>query len=749
MHFITGLSIRLLLGYVLGLLGLMLLILGGAPVLDATASYRNASRLAGVTETSRHLFSAMQTLRYERGRMLIALGAPGPVTPDLRKMAMDSRATVERDYSQGMDGLAKLDDPGLTKLVQAVQLAHQRFDALRPKADAAADVAKENRDPALTAQWIEAADALLAELNCTVDSIDVAIRMHDPAIDALLAAKRASWVMRNAAGDESSLFSKAISTRSPWGVAQIRAAGETRGLQSGMWQVVTEVASRADASPELKAAVAQVNQSYLGKWRELLQPVYDTLQAGGLPDMTIDAYRDKIVSVLDVVGAVCGAALHDMESIAAAREAAALRSLLISAALLFSALVLITIGFVIVQRRVSGPIMRLTAVMARLAGRDFAVEVPSTERRDELGAMARTVQTFRENGLTMLRLETDAAEQRRQVEAERAHAAAQQAERVAQQTAAMDGLADALARLAVGDLTCQLERPFGDDYERIRADFNAAVTGLRETVMSIVAHTATIRTGTHEISTAAGDLALRTERQAAGLEQTAAALQQLTATVRNTAQSGREAQLVASAAQANARQSREVVQQAITAMGAIADSARQISQIIGVIDEIAFQTNLLALNAGVEAARAGESGRGFAVVASEVRALAQRSAEAAKEIKALIQTSSQQVDRGVALVGETGDTLGRMLEQVSHIGQVIEQIAAAAQEQATGLSEVNTAVSEMDQVTQQNAAMVEQTSAATHSLSQETSELSSATARFQINPIQAAAKLPQTRSRAA
>ncbi len=167
-------------------------------------------------------------------------------------------------------------------------------------------------------------------------------------------------------------------------------------------------------------------------------------------------------------------------------------------------------------------------------------------------------------------------------------------------------------------------------------------------------------------------------------------------------------------------------------MGQIEESSRQIGQIIGVIDEIAFQTNLLALNAGVEAARAGDAGRGFAVVAQEVRALAQRSAEAAKEIKALISASGQQVSQGVTLVGETGKALKSIEAKVVEINAVIARISASAQEQATGLAEVNTAVNQMDQVVQQNAAMVEQSAAATHSLKSDTIELGQLLAYFRV-----------------
>ena len=202
--------------------------------------------------------------------------------------------------------------------------------------------------------------------------------------------------------------------------------------------------------------------------------------------------------------------------------------------------------------------------------------------------------------------------------------------------------------------------------------------------------------------------------------------------MKKTAEGAKHARDVVSVAKLGADKSGEVVRQAMEAMTGIDRSSKQISQTIGVIDEIAFQTNLLALNAGVEAARAGDAGRGFAVVASEVRALAQRSAEAAKEIKSLISTSTAQVDQGVQLVTQTGEALGRIVAQVVEINAVITDIAASAEEQATGLQQINTAVSEMDQVTQKNAAMVEETTAASHGLSEEAEELSRMVERYRI-----------------
>ncbi len=241
-----------------------------------------------------------------------------------------------------------------------------------------------------------------------------------------------------------------------------------------------------------------------------------------------------------------------------------------------------------------------------------------------------------------------------------------------------------------------------------------------------------IKSGTGEIAQASDDLSRRTEQQAASLEETAAALDEITATVKKSAEGAGHARSVVETANDDARKSAVVVRQAVEAMDAIARSAQQIGQIIGTIDEIAFQTNLLALNAGVEAARAGDAGRGFAVVASEVRALAQRSAEAAKEIESLILTSRSEVDHGVQLVGEAGDSLERIMAQVAEINMIITEISTGAGEQATSLAEVNTAINQMDQVTQKNAAMVEESTAASRTLSQDSEQLASLVGRFQI-----------------
>jgi methyl-accepting chemotaxis protein len=445
------------------------------------------------------------------------------------------------------------------------------------------------------------------------------------------------------------------------------------------------------------------------------------------PDTKLDAEKTSYIKLYKPWGIAVAAGVFT-DDLAVETHAAMLQAALIT---LF--LVGVLGGVAIWQAHaIVRPLTRLQGAMLDLAeGRESSVAL-DTERHDEIGAMAKAVQVFKDNSVALKAAEAEqlrasdlAEEQRLRIDAERR-------QNEAEQTAMVGTLADNLVKIAKGDLTTRIEAEFKGRYQQIKTDFNAAVARLEETMQSVAGSTKAIQSGTQEMSSAADDLSRRTEQQAASLEETAAALEEITTTVKKSAEGATHARQVVTAADDDAKKSALVVRQAVEAMDAIAKSAQQISQIIGVIDEIAFQTNLLALNAGVEAARAGDAGRGFAVVASEVRALAQRSAEAAKEIKGLITASTRQVESGVKLVGETGASLERIMAQVTEINSIVGEITAGAREQATGIGEVNTAISQMDQMTQQNSAMVEESTAATHSLSQETAQLSNLIDQFQL-----------------
>ncbi|MEF2070845.1 methyl-accepting chemotaxis protein [Consotaella aegiceratis] len=405
-----------------------------------------------------------------------------------------------------------------------------------------------------------------------------------------------------------------------------------------------------------------------------------------------------------------------------------------SGGLLALLVVLCGCGF-IVARSVTRPLDQITGVMGHLAAGDKSVEVPHKGRRDEVGAIAGAVESFKQAAIEQDRLEAEARDLRQHEEALRAEQAAAEHEKAEELRAFVADIEQGFEGLAAGDLTVRMTRPVAAEYEEIRGRFNGSVEKLETALGAVVGGITSIRSGLDEINTATGDLAQRTEQQAASLEETAAALSQVTRGINETAANAGQAQTAAEAARRGAEKGGAVVGRAVEAMAEIEKSSEEIGKIIGVIDEIAFQTNLLALNAGVEAARAGEAGKGFAVVAQEVRALAQRSAEAAKEIKDLISMSSEQVGRGVELVTASGKSLEEIVAEVAAMSTVVGQIAASAREQAGNLKEVSAAADQMDKVTQQNAAMVEETTAAAQSLANETDNLARLIAQFRTSAI--------------
>jgi methyl-accepting chemotaxis protein len=346
--------------------------------------------------------------------------------------------------------------------------------------------------------------------------------------------------------------------------------------------------------------------------------------------------------------------------------------------------------------------------------------------------MAAAVSIFRDNAIERQRLEQEADASRSMSERERIEREAQKAKEASDTQFAVDQLAKGLDRLANGDVAYRIDAAFVAQLDALRTNFNSSVGNLQDTLRAVGQNARVIDSGANEIRSAADDLSKRTEQQAASVEETAAALEQITTTVKDSSKRAEEVGNLVAKARDGAERSGAVVRQAVTAMNEIEKSSGEITNIIGVIDEIAFQTNLLALNAGVEAARAGEAGKGFAVVAQEVRELAQRSAKAAKEIKALITTSGEHVRSGVSLVGETGTALEVIVTEVREINRHVDAIVESSREQSVGLQEINTAVNTMDQGTQQNAAMVEQSTAASHSLAKEAASLNELLSRFNL-----------------
>ncbi|GAA0568340.1 methyl-accepting chemotaxis protein [Rhizomicrobium electricum] len=384
------------------------------------------------------------------------------------------------------------------------------------------------------------------------------------------------------------------------------------------------------------------------------------------------------------------------------------------------AMALCAAAWYFMNRVIAMPLTNMTDAMDELARGNLQAHVPHADQQDEIGKLAGAMTTFK----NQLAQAEEAKEQQTQV--------------------IVSSIGTGLDHLAKGDLTHRVTADLTGAFAKLKEDFNSAMERLQGTIKNVLGSAHQIAYNAGEISTAADDLSHRTEHQAASIEETAAALEEITATVKKTATNAKAASQSVAGTKDAAENGGRVVETAVKAMDAIAQSSKQITDIIGVIDEIAFQTNLLALNAGVEAARAGEAGKGFAVVASEVRALAQRSSEAAKQIKALINTSSEHVGDGVKYVGETGEALKRIVDQVLQINSLIGEMALAAEQQSTGIEEVNSAVNQMDQVTQQNAAMVEESTAASRNLADETKVLTDLVGFFSVGDTHLATPVART-----
>jgi methyl-accepting chemotaxis protein len=380
-----------------------------------------------------------------------------------------------------------------------------------------------------------------------------------------------------------------------------------------------------------------------------------------------------------------------------------------------------------------GPIGQITSAMRRLAEGRLDTSISGEKRPDEIGDMARALSVFKDNALAKVTMEEQAERSRLATEEERLRNEAEKQETERQIQFAVTALAQGLGNLARGELRYTLDTPFAGNLDQLRNDFNSSIAGLRDTLSEIRNASGLIQDNGRQMTEAADDLARRTEQQAASLEQTAAAVEEITATTKTASGRAVETKEIVATAKKNADNSSGVVQNAISAMGRIKDASDKISQIIDVIDGIAFQTNLLALNAGVEAARAGDAGKGFAVVAQEVRELAQRSAKAAKEIGGLISNSADEVSTGSRYVEETGNALMEISRQIVEISGHVELIATSSREQSVSLSEVNSTVNQMDQMTQRNAAMVEETNAATRQLSEEADLLMELVGRFSLD----------------
>ncbi len=696
--------------------------------------FHDYSEVAELASLDKQLFDALLAFRAERGHSASALAvdlsrATGSITT-----ARAARQRVDVAVNAFLEQSASLDRAALQEGVARVKTAYQRFVDLRTRIDSNLTLPLDRREKGIDKTVLALGTELLTAIEQESTDLEGHIRSLDETLTGIIQLRANAWAARAVAGSATVMLNTVVADQRSLTSQEIQQLGNLDATALFAWKITGDLIAHESTPASLKTAYAAAENAYFkGDFAARRARFVDDLSNGRTPAFTVDTWRTTVTENIDVVAKVASDAIALLDANAQSRKAEAFTNALVYLAVFLATFLACIGGLIVISKRVTRPISRLSETMMGLASGNLSIDVPGAGRGDEIGEMARAVEIFREAALRKRELEMQADANREQSDRDRValqqRAEAEADERLNQATRL---LAEGLHRLASGDMLAEITTPLAPQFEALRHDFNSSVVQLRDALTSVGHSVQTVNGGAHEVSSASDDLSRRTEQQAASLEETAAALEQITANVSATSKRANEARETVRDARARADLSGKVVRDAVAAMERIEHSSSQIGQIIGVIDEIAFQTNLLALNAGVEAARAGDAGKGFAVVAQEVRELAQRSANAAKEIKQLIHTSAVAVGEGVKLVADTGVGLSEIEQLVLSVNSHMDAIATAAQEQSAGLSEVNTAVNHMDQATQQNAAMVEEMNAAGAGLAQECANLQALLAQFQL-----------------
>jgi methyl-accepting chemotaxis protein len=694
------------------------------------------NRIAAVAEASGYMFTALHNLRVDRSSTNRDMSADRQFT-SLSELIRETRRIEMPALKSALAAVDVIDFPDRQAAVSGLDQSIKKLAALQEETAAALARPKAERKPGLAQEYFNESTAMLERLDKLSSRLTALVKLEDPYIDQLMELKQLAWQARNAAGDASVMISNRLGGQPFPPDPMLKYTAQTSKLDAA-WASLENVAAGLPLPARFTDAMAAANSGFLGKdFVDLRMKVLMALVNGEPVDMKADDWSRTSVAKLSSLLGVAEAALDVAKDHAAAQRASATRMLTLELGLLAAAVALVVGMMILVSRRVIGPLLRIKDAMLKLAGGDFGVAVPGLERKDEIGAIANAVEQFKIVADEKARHEADEATQRQQAEASvQAKVAEERAAVAEEQAQAFRALGVGLGKLASGDLTFRLTDGFTEDYQQIRDEFNTAISQLHETIRAIALSTREVANAAGEISTSTTDLSQRTEEQGASLEATTASMEEISVTVKKNAENAQQANQVTAGTREVADRGGQVVAQAVDAMSRIEDSSAKISDIIGVIDEIARQTNLLALNAAVEAARAGEAGRGFAVVASEVRSLAQRSSQAAKDIKDLITNSSSQVQEGVELVNRAGTSLNEIVGSIKQVAAIVSEIAAASAEQAGGIDQVNRALTQMDEVTQQNSALVEENAATAKTLEQQSQSMDERVTFFRLDDAQ-------------
>ena len=728
------------------------------------ADVRVNLRLANLVEADRALLLAGNLIRSNRGDTQTAIQAAEDPRPLVQKNEQVSRSQLANAVAR----LSATDLPdreaqieSLLRLEKATetQLAEVNAEAAKPKAQ---------RSLAATMPWYNAVGQIETALLKASDSTSNAVRLADPVLADLQGFKAAGWRVRSSYGSQCSTLRPALNSGRALEPAQLRTMGEFRGASNAGLAQLQQLSARAGVGTELIRKVG-VMSSEVQAANRFMDDLMGRLGQSAGPLIAAEDWTRQCTAPFTAIVATVEQSLDDMASTTQASLQKAWTQLAIIAALLAALTVVCIMSWRGMQRRIAGPVVALKSALDVMQAGDFSQPIPKPASPDEIGALGGALEAYRENALSLEASRRDRelamladSEQAANVqkllgEVSLIVSAAQNGDfsgraAVGEVGGALGDLvagineinavvdsatsefASALSAVAGGDLTVRVDSAYRGKFAELKSAINETVDRLSSTVRTIQMTSADVGLAAREINMGADDLSKRTEEQASSLEETAATTEELAASVKATAQASRQAAAIATEAMESAQSGGAIAGQAVDAMARIETASQKISDIIRVIDDIAFQTNLLALNAAVEAARAGDAGKGFAVVASEVRTLAQRSSAAAKDISALISSSNMEVGEGVKLVRQAGESLSQILSASQKVAATIAEISAASGEQASGIDEMSQAVAHLDEMTQQNAALSEQSAASAGSLSGRIGQLNDLVAAFKTGP---------------
>jgi len=762
----STMSIKTMLVGLLALMGLVVAMLSGQQIWTAYERNSAAEKVASLSELNKNLFDALVAARLERASMQTAvIQPPGPNQGSIDTYMM-RRKLVDTAMASALPVMSRWSQGEVKSAGGGLQSALAELGKVRAQVDAESRQQPGGRTKDLPATVFKVGENYLQALETASAAVEAEIRTAAPTLAELVMVRSLAWSVRAVTGTSGAMVSSILAQNRPFDAKESRAITIAEGNGNFAFNSLRAIADTPQAAPEIRAAVAKAQSSYFsGRFQEMRDDLIGKLTSGQAASLSPDAWRESVVPALETVGDVASTAITVLNERADSAVTASFWILMRYSALFIASLALTAFGFWLVLSRVTKPIGRMTQVMKTMAEGDLSVSVPYGDRKDEVGAMAGALMVFQENGLRVRALEEQerAAAAARLARAQSMEAVVSDVGEVVAAAAAGDfsarleikdadeqmqrlvagineinavvdsattEFAGTLKAIAGGDLTNRVETAYRGKFADLKGAINETVDRLSDTVSTIQTTSADVGLAAREINMGADDLSKRTEEQASSLEETAATTEELAASVKASAQASKDAARIAEEAMQAAQSGGAIAGQAVEAMARIETASQKISDIIRVIDDIAFQTNLLALNAAVEAARAGDAGKGFAVVASEVRTLAQRSSEAAKDISGLISSSNGEVGEGVKLVRQAGDQLARILEASQKVSATIADISAASGEQANGIDEMSQAVAHLDEMTQQNAALAEQSAASAGSLSGRIGQLNDLVATF-------------------